>query len=65
MVYDVLIIGAGVIGGMLARELSRYDLSACLLEKKNDVAVDAPIAMGQVLLPDVEGSPVIATKQID
>ena len=37
MVYDVLIIGAGVIGGMLARELSRYQLSLCLLEKENDV----------------------------
>ena len=30
---DVLIVGAGVIGGMLARELSRYQLSVCLLEK--------------------------------
>ena len=29
------------------------------------MTVDAPIAMGQVLLPDVEGIPVIATKQID
>jgi len=41
MVYDVVIIGAGVIGGMLARELSRYQLSVCLLEKENDVAMGA------------------------
>ena len=41
MVYDVAIIGAGVIGGMLARELSRYRLSVCLLEKENDVAMGA------------------------
>ena len=41
MLYDVAIIGAGVIGGMLARELSRYDLSVCLLEKENDVAMGA------------------------
>ncbi len=39
--YDVLIVGAGVIGGMLARQLSRYDLRICLLEKENDVAVGA------------------------
>ena len=39
MVYDVIIVGAGVIGGMLARELSRYQLSVCLLEKENDVAM--------------------------
>ncbi|MBQ4578147.1 MAG: NAD(P)/FAD-dependent oxidoreductase [Clostridia bacterium] len=38
MVYDVLIVGAGVIGAMAARELSRYELSVCLLEKENDVA---------------------------
>jgi len=41
MIYDVLIIGAGVIGGMAARELSRYNLSVCLLEKENDVATGA------------------------
>ena len=39
--YDVLIVGAGVIGGMLSRELSKYRLSVCLLEKENDVAMAA------------------------
>ena len=39
--FDVVIVGAGIIGGMLARELSRYDLSVCLLEKENDVAMGA------------------------
>ena len=39
--FDVVIVGAGVIGGMLARELSRYKLSVCLLEKENDVAMGA------------------------
>lgn len=42
MHYDVIIVGAGVIGGMLARNLSRYQLHVCLLEKENDVAM-API----------------------
>lgn len=41
MTYDVVIVGAGVIGGMLARELSRYELSVCLLEKENDVSMGA------------------------
>ena len=41
MIYDVVIIGAGVVGGMLARELSRYQLRVCLLEKENDVACGA------------------------
>ncbi len=39
MVVDIAIIGAGVIGGMVARELSKYQLSVCLLEKENDVAM--------------------------
>ena len=39
--FDVAIIGGGVIGGMLARQLSRYQLSVCLLEKESDVAMGA------------------------
>ena len=39
--YEVVIIGGGVTGGMLARELSKLQLSVCLLEKDNDVAMHA------------------------
>ena len=46
---DVLIVGAGVIGGMLARELSRYQLSVCLLEKENDVACGASRANSGII----------------
>ena len=35
--YDIIIIGAGVVGAMIARKLSRYNLSVCVLEKENDV----------------------------
>ena len=41
MVFDVTVIGAGVVGSMLARELSRYHLSVCVVEKENDVACGA------------------------
>lgn len=41
MIYDVVIVGAGVIGGMLSRELSKYNLKVVLLEKENDVAMGA------------------------
>lgn len=37
MNYDVVIIGAGVSGSAIARELSRYDLNVCVLEKEEDV----------------------------
>ena len=49
MIYDVLIVGAGVIGGMLARELSRYRLSVALLEKENDVAMGASRANSGII----------------
>ncbi len=37
MKYDVAIIGAGVIGCMSARALSKYDMKVCLLEAGSDV----------------------------
>ena len=49
MNYDVLIIGAGVIGAMTARELSRYRLKVCLLEKENDVACGASRANSGII----------------
>lgn len=41
MIYDVVVAGAGVIGSMTARELTKYKLSLCVLEKDNDVACGA------------------------
>lgn len=35
--FDVLIIGAGVTGAMIARNLAKYDLKVALLDKENDV----------------------------
>lgn len=36
--YDVTIIGAGVIGNFIARELSRYKLNIGIIEKDNEVS---------------------------
>lgn len=36
--YDIVIIGAGVSGASIAREISRYDLKVALLDKENDVS---------------------------
>ena len=36
--YDVIIIGCGIIGAAAAYELSKYDLRIAVLEKENDIA---------------------------
>lgn len=35
--YDVVVVGGGVTGCAIARELSRYEVSACLVERAEDV----------------------------
>ena len=35
--YDVVVIGAGVTGNAIARELSRYELKVAVLERASDV----------------------------
>ncbi|MBC7250032.1 MAG: NAD(P)/FAD-dependent oxidoreductase [Anaerolineae bacterium] len=42
--YDVIIIGAGVVGSMIARFLSRYKLDILLIEKDADVGMGASSA---------------------
>ena len=37
-IYDVAVIGAGVVGSAVARELTRYELKTLVLEKELDVA---------------------------
>ncbi len=38
--YDVIIIGAGVIGSAIAREMARYNLKIAVLEKELDVCTE-------------------------
>lgn len=37
--FDVTVIGGGVVGGLILRELTKYKLNVCLLEKEGDVAM--------------------------
>ena len=39
--FDVAVIGGGVIGGLILRELTKYNLNVCLLEKESDVSMGA------------------------
>ncbi len=38
--YDVIIIGGGVIGSFISYQLSKYEISICLLEKEADLATE-------------------------
>jgi len=47
--FDVAIIGAGIVGASVARELSRYNLNVCLIEKENDVSEGATKANSAIV----------------
>ena len=47
--FDIAIIGAGVVGGMIAREMTKYNLKVCILEKNNDVATGATRANSAIV----------------
>ncbi|MBQ3638898.1 MAG: NAD(P)/FAD-dependent oxidoreductase [Clostridia bacterium] len=47
--YDVAIIGAGVVGGLIARTLSAYRLRLVMIEKGHDVATGATAANSAIV----------------
>lgn len=47
--YDVIIIGAGVIGASIARNLAKYKLNILVLEKENDVGDGASSANSAII----------------
>ena len=57
MMYDVAIIGAGVIGSAIARELSRYNVSACVIEKEEDVCCGTSKANSAIVHAGFDATP--------
>ena len=49
MKYDVAVIGAGVVGSLITRELSRYNVKIALLERCNDCAMGATKANSAIV----------------
>ena len=47
--YDIIIMGAGVTGCFIARELSRYKLNVLVLEKNNDVGNETTAANSAIV----------------
>ncbi|MBR2877182.1 MAG: NAD(P)/FAD-dependent oxidoreductase [Clostridia bacterium] len=57
MKYDVAVIGAGVSGALITRELSRYNLKIALLEKANDCAMGATKANSAIVHAGFDAKP--------
>lgn len=55
--YDVAVIGAGVIGCSIARELSKYEIKVCVLEQRNDVAVGTSKANSGIVHAGFDAEP--------
>lgn len=55
--YDVIIIGAGVSGAASARELSRYQVKACVLEKEEDVCCGTSKANSAIVHAGYDAAP--------
>ncbi len=49
MKYDVVVIGAGVVGSLITRELSKYNIRVALLERCNDCAMGATKANSAIV----------------
>lgn len=47
--FDIVILGGGVVGCMIARELSRYQLKIALLEKNADIGAETSAANSAII----------------
>ncbi len=57
MIYDVVIIGAGIVGCSIARELSRMKLSVLLTDRENDVSCGATRANSAIIHAGYDPAP--------
>lgn len=55
--YDVAIVGAGVVGCAIARELSRYDVKACVIERDEDVCTGTSKANSAIVHAGFDAEP--------
>lgn len=55
--YDVAIIGAGVVGSAIARELSRYRVNACVIEREEDVCCGTSKANSAIIHAGYDAQP--------
>lgn len=57
MVYDVVVIGGGITGCAIARELSKYELAIALLEKEEEPAFGVSKSNSGIIHPGTQNPP--------
>ena len=57
MKFDVAVIGAGVVGSLITRELSKYNIKIALLERHNDCAMGATKANSAIVHAGFDAKP--------
>ncbi len=55
--YDIAIIGAGVVGSAIARELSRYQASVCVFDREEDVCCGTSKANSAIIHAGFDAAP--------
>ena len=63
--YDVLIIGAGVSGASIARELSKYDAKICVVERFEDVCCGTSKANSAIVHAGYDAQPGTLMARLD
>ena len=56
-IQDIIIIGGGVVGTAIAREISRYKLSITLIEKEEELAFGVSKSNSGIIHPGTQISP--------
>lgn len=63
--FDIAIVGAGITGCATARQLARFDLSICVVEAANDIALGASKANGGLVHAGYDPAPGTVKSQVN
>lgn len=63
--FDIAIVGAGITGCAIARQLARFDLSICVVEATNDIALGASKANGGLVHAGYDPAPGTVKAQVN